>query len=243
MKFKEPVAINKLDSTWNGSRAVGYIEKIKRRDESGTEIIEDFVKKIEREDGTISYLFQANLRSNDTMIRLQAWSNDSNPTRAKDLANSFNDGDYVLIEGKFNEREYNEKLYREINAFKISRTTEKENPEMFVTVQLQGIIDYLDYDEQEDLLKIIIKMKRYNSEEYDEYRVVGEPNNPYVNWLMNKSPAVSVGDVIKVGCDYKNEVIKDRYGEIEGIVNRLELGKIYAYGRSKDAPKKTGFGF
>lgn len=243
MKFKEPVAINKLDSTWNGSRAVGYIEKIKRRDESGTEIIEDFVKKIEREDGTISYLFQANLRSNDTMIRLQAWSNDSNPTRAKDLANSFNDGDYVLIEGKFNEREYNEKLYREINVFKISRTTEKENPEMFVTVQLQGIIDYLDYDEQEDLLKIIIKMKRYNSEEYDEYRVVGEPNNPYVNWLMNKSPAVSVGDVIKVGCDYKNEVIKDRYGEIEGIVNRLELGKIYAYGRSKDAPKKTGFGF
>lgn len=243
MKFKEPVAINKLDSTWNGSRAVGYIEKIKRRDESGAEIIEDFVKKIEREDGTISYLFQANLRSNDTMIRLQAWSNDSNPTRAKDLANSFNDGDYVLIEGKFNEREYNEKLYREINAFKISRTTEKENPEMFVTVQLQGIIDYLDYDEQEDLLKIIIKMKRYNSEEYDEYRVVGEPNNPYVNWLMNKSPAVSVGDVIKVGCDYKNEVIKDRYGEIEGIVNRLELGKIYAYGRSKDAPKKTGFGF
>ena len=243
MKFKEPVAINKLDSTWNGSRAVGYIEKIKRRDESGAEIIEDFVKKIEREDGTISYLFQANLRSNDTMIRLQAWSNDSNPTRAKDLANSFNDGDYVLIEGKFNEREYNEKLYREINAFKISRTTEKENPEMFVTVQLQGIIDYLDYDEQEDLLKIIIKMKRYNSEEYDEYRVVGEPNNPYVNWLMNKSPAVSVGDVIKVGCDYKNEVIKDRYGEIEGIVNRLELGKIYAYGRSKEAPKKTGFGF
>ena len=123
--------------------------------------------------------------------------------------------------------------------FKVHKTTEKENQEMYVSTQLQGVVDALGYDEEADLFKMVLTMQRRNGNGFDEYRVVGEPSNPYVKWLMEKTPSVQEGDVIKIGCDYKNELVKDRYGAIEDVVNRLELGKVYAYHSVEDGLSTT----
>lgn len=229
MKFKEPKKLNKPDNSFNGVVAVGIIQKIKNRDSVGKEIVRNFYEKVDRVDGSSFYVFQANLRCGDTIIRIRAFNSETEPTRAKNFAELVKEGERFKIEGRLSEKEVNDNIYREIIATKITKVTEGEETEDFAVVNLQGKISYIEYDETESSpLKIIVTMPNYK-QELDEYRIVGLADNPYVEWLVNKNPAAEEGDSIKVGCFIKNELKRDLFGDVEEVINRLELVKITHY--------------
>jgi len=231
--FKVPKEINKPENTYNWAVGVGTIQQISKN-VNGEEELEPFYKKIKDD----FYVFQCNLKAGDTVVRLKGLNSKNFPDRAKKLADKVNDGDYVQVEGRLNERRFEDNIYREIVVTKITPVTKNDKPEEYAVANLQGKIDYIDFDEDENLLKMILTMPRFNSDEVDEYRIVGVPGDEYVDWLINKTPAPEEGDVIKVGCDIFNELKRDRFGDIEDVVNQLRIAKITHY-HSKNATAET----
>lgn len=171
------------------------------------------------------YMFTADIKAGDNLIRTKGFNTEKKPTHARDLAEIVDVGMKVKVEGSLSESCDPEtgKIYREVLVWNITPVDETEQPR--TAVILQGFIHDVDYTLSKGL-DLVINIPNLLGEE-KLFRVKGDSSNQYVQWLLKQKH--SIGDSIKVNCFWLNSVIRDDFDEIVEVNNYLDLVKITNY--------------
>lgn len=226
--MKIPQSISDPTRSTNQAIIVGRLTQSKQNNVLVPFFREEVKKhQVEGEPIQTYYIYQGDIIAKGSSVRVKALNTTKNPTLASDLNDMFQEGDWVYAEGSLSES-YNEekkRTFREVLLRKMEIVS-KEDEEAKIAVILQGTIGHFSIEDKE--IHLLIQMPKFNSDQTNEFRITGFKDNEFVQWLIAQKP--KNGDVIKVACRLKNEVIRDKeFGDIVEIKNYLELGKITNY--------------
>lgn len=219
-QFVIPKPLIDPSKTFNKALVVGYIQNAKSKDGERA-----FFDEYTKSTGENYYMFTADVRAGDNLVRLKGFNTHKSPTHARDLAEIVDVGMKVKVEGSLSESfdEKTGKIYREILVWNIVPADDSEQPR--TAVVLQGFIDSLNYS-LSDGLDLVLNIPTLAGEKR-LYHIKGSANNEYVQWLLKQN--YSEGDTIKVNCYWLNSVIRDDFDEILEVNNYLDLVRITHY--------------
>jgi hypothetical protein len=224
--FREPKLIEDVSVTKCFLNGTGQLKKPRYRGETL-----DFFQTREVNGNTI-YEFIADLVAGDNSIRIKGTSSAARPTFAKDLANQFNDGDWVKLSGFLNEWVKDGIPRRNGRINKLEKLNGKPENPGFASV-LQGKI--VDFEVEDSKLTVHIGMPKFKSEEEDVFEVWGVTSDLGVKWLINNK--ISTSDYISLESVpiYRN--FRNDNGEWE-TKNFSLIKTVYAYAKGNGEQKQ-----
>lgn len=227
MDFREPKIIEDVSITKCFLNGTGQLKKPKFRGETL-----DFFQSRTLSNGNTIYEFVADLVAGNNSIRIKGTSSSNRPTFAKDLANKFNDGDWVKLQGFLNEyiKDGIPRRNGRINTLE-KLNGQPDNPN-FASVLQSKIVDY---ELEDGKLTLRIGIPRFKSDEEDIFEVWGVTKDEYTKWIIDNK--LGIGDYISLESVpiYRN--FRNDNGEWE-TKNFSLIKTVYAYAKGNGEQKK-----